>query len=102
MTFSQYHTQFPSVSGPTYTSSRVSVKNTKRSSSYGSTSNTSSIPATKKSYANGINGLMNPALLSNIALAFRATVNLGIHVKGALEYPDSFTGVDAVVTIKHN
>jgi hypothetical protein len=42
---------------------------------------------------------MNPALLSNIALAFRATVNLGIHVKGALEYPDSFTGIDAVVNI---
>ncbi|RIA91851.1 CNH domain-containing protein [Glomus cerebriforme] len=96
--YSQYHTQFPSTSGPAYTSSRTSIKNSKRSSSYGST-NTSSIPATKKSYANGINGLMNPALLSNIALAFRATVNLGIHVKGALEYPDSFTGVDAVNTI---
>ncbi|GET57652.1 putative GDP/GTP exchange factor Rom2p [Rhizophagus irregularis DAOM 181602=DAOM 197198] len=93
--YSQYHTQFPSASENT----RVSMKNTKRSSSYGSSSNTSSAPATKKSYANGINGLMNPALLSNIALAFRATVNLGTHVKGALEYPDSFTGVDAVNTI---
>ncbi len=73
------------------------IKNTKRSSLRGSTSNTSS--TTKKSYANGINGLMNPALLSNIALAFRATVNLGVHVKGALEYPESFTGIDAVVNI---
>ncbi|CAG8438590.1 10628_t:CDS:10 [Funneliformis caledonium] len=42
---------------------------------------------------------MDPALLSNIALAFRATVNLGTHVKGALEYPESFTGIDAVNTI---
>lgn len=44
-----------------------------------------------------LNGLMDPSLLSNIALAFRATVSLGTHSKGALEYPESFTGADAVV-----
>ncbi|RIB30027.1 CNH domain-containing protein [Gigaspora rosea] len=42
---------------------------------------------------------MNPALLSYIALAFRAKINLGTHTKGALEYPESFTGKDAVSTI---
>ncbi|CAG8565035.1 14164_t:CDS:10 [Ambispora leptoticha] len=46
-----------------------------------------------------LNGMMNHALLSNIALAFRATVKLGTHENGALEYPESFTGADAVSTI---
>ncbi|CAG8554215.1 4215_t:CDS:10 [Ambispora gerdemannii] len=46
-----------------------------------------------------LNGLMNHVLLSNIALAFRATVKLGTHENGALEYPESFTGADAVTTI---
>ncbi|CAI2166631.1 17036_t:CDS:10 [Funneliformis geosporum] len=89
---------FPSASGTplSYSSYQSQVKN--RYSLRSSNSNSSTAPA-KKSYANGINGLMNPALLSNIALAFRATVNLGTHVKGALEYPESFTGIDAVNTI---
>ncbi|CAJ0633769.1 15488_t:CDS:10 [Entrophospora sp. SA101] len=44
--------------------------------------------------------LMNPTLLSHIALEFRSTVKFGNHIKGALEYPNSFTGADVVKTIQ--
>ncbi|CAG8443691.1 6434_t:CDS:10 [Acaulospora morrowiae] len=57
------------------------------------------LSTSKTTYLNGMQGIMNPALLSNIAVAFRAAVNLGTHMKGALEYPDSFTGKDTVSTI---
>ena len=65
----------------------------------GTPSNASAIQQRKKDFFHGINGMMNPALLSNIALVFKAIIKLGTHVKGAIEYPDSFNGTDAVVRL---
>jgi len=62
-------------------------------------SSASAIQQKKKDIFHGINGMMNPALLSNIALVFKAIIKLGPHVKGVIEYPDSFNGNDAVVRL---
>ncbi|KAG9293935.1 hypothetical protein G9A89_019273 [Geosiphon pyriformis] len=56
--------------------------------------------SSKMPLPHSLNGFVDPSLLSNIALAFQATVKLGTHLKGALEYPESFTGSDAVSTIE--
>lgn len=42
---------------------------------------------------------LDKTMLSNIALTFRDCVPLGTQTKGVIDYPDSFTGKDAVSTI---
>ncbi|CAG8531735.1 8249_t:CDS:10 [Cetraspora pellucida] len=85
-----YTHNYPPTPGPATWSST--------SSQTTSTKQTSSIPEVKKPYLAAPRPT-NPALLSCIALAFRTNIKLGTHVKGALEYPESFTGKDAVSTI---
>jgi len=77
-----------------YTSQAIEIR-----SSVSTPNSASAIQQRKKDIFHGINGMMNPALLSNIALVFKAIIKLGTHVKGAIEYPDSFNGTDAVSTI---
>ncbi|KAH8924026.1 Dbl-like domain-containing protein [Atractiella rhizophila] len=47
----------------------------------------------------GADDFFNPALLSNIALHVKDKVPKGFQIKGAVEYPRSFTGKDVVNTI---
>ena len=42
---------------------------------------------------------VNVSLLSNIAMQLRDKVPRGVHVKGSIPYPNSFTGKDIVVSL---
>lgn len=44
---------------------------------------------------------LNPAFLSNIAVFVKDQVPRGLRVKGAVEYPQSFTGDEVVVSLQN-
>ncbi|CAG8663994.1 30717_t:CDS:10, partial [Racocetra persica] len=87
-----YTHNYPSSAGPSTNTWPLTTPQTT------SIKQTSSIPEAKGPHPAAPRP-MNPALLSCIALAFRTNIKLGTHTKGALEYPESFTGKDAVCTI---
>lgn len=57
-------------------------------------------PSRQSSIGNGLPEFLNPALLSNIAVFVKQYVKSGMNRKGAVEYSESFTGQDLVVSLQ--